>query len=352
MPQGRPVRREEAAVESGDTAHADGKKGAPLWLAAIVVFLALAAGVVVVLMARSSDGDSETATTAPSAAPAELVLEPAGSAGDDPFSASVAIYETPLPAEASLASTAQVEGNEPGLYGGTEDQKACDPAALVDFLGQNPDKAAAWASVLDITPGGIADYVATLTPVTLRVDTRVTNHGFRDGVATPRQSVLEAGTAVLVDNTGTPRVRCSCGNPLLEPAPLGGTLPTALASNSVTLVGQPWATWNPALVVHVRGTVVVNQFVVWNLVDGGLFPIEIGGAPVTTTTTEPPTTTTTAPPSTTTTAPASASDCRDDPPMSPEEAAEDSGDRGCDPATGLYMCYRGSEVIVCPVQRP
>lgn len=336
---------------SGDTARAEDKNGAPLWLAAIVVFLALAAGVVVVLLARSSDGGSDTAaTTTPPAAPTELVLEPAGTAGEDPFSASVAIYETPLPAEASLASTAQVEGNEPGLYGGTEDQKACDPAALVDFLAQNPDKASAWAGVLDITPTGIADYVAGLTPVALRVDTRVTNHGYLDGVDTPRQSVLEAGTAVLVDNTGTPRVRCSCGNPLLEPAPLGTTLPSALTSNAVTLVGQPWATWNPAQVVHVRGTVVVNQFVVWNLVDGGLFPIEIGGTPVTTTTTAAPTTTTTAPPSTTTTRPAPSNDCRDDPPLSPEEIEEDSGDVGCDPATGLYMCYVGSDVIVCPNQ--
>ena len=51
----------------------------------------------------------------------------------------------------------------------------------------------------------------------LRADTRVTNHGFVDGHATALQSVLQAGTAVLVDDHGRPRVKCGCGNPLLDP---------------------------------------------------------------------------------------------------------------------------------------
>ena len=50
--------------------------------------------------------------------------------------------------------------------------------------------------------------------------TRVTNHGFDNGNATPVQSVLEAGTAVLVDHFGVPRVKCYCGNPLVEPEPV------------------------------------------------------------------------------------------------------------------------------------
>lgn len=332
------------------------KSGAPLWLAAVLVFLALVISGVAVGMARGGDEDGDTAsTTAPAAAPTELVLEPASGAGDDPFTASVAIFERPVAPDATLVSTTPVDGGTPGLYGGTQDQRSCDPTALVDFLNRNPDKAAAWARVLDITPAGIADHVAALTPVVLRVDTRVTNHGFADGVATPRQSVLQAGTAVLVDDTGTPRVRCACGNPLTEPAPLGATLPAAIDAGTVTVVGTPWIGWGPQQVVVVRGTVVVTQFALWDLVNGGTFEVQIGGAPATTTTTttEPPSTTTTAPPATTTTtAPPSTTDCRDDPPMSEDDYYEDSGDRGCDPATGLYMCYRGAEVIVCPVQRP
>ena len=41
----------------------------------------------------------------------------------------------------------------------------------------------------------------------LRADTAVTNHGFRDGQATELHSVLQAGTAVLVDDQGQPVAR-------------------------------------------------------------------------------------------------------------------------------------------------
>ena len=71
--------------------------------------------------------------------------------------------------------------------------------------------------MLGIDPADIATYVGTLTPMQLRADTRVTNHGFVDGHATSLQSVLQAGTAVLVDDHGRPRVKCGCGNPLLDP---------------------------------------------------------------------------------------------------------------------------------------
>ena len=48
-------------------------------------------------------------------------------------------------------------------------------------------------------------------------DTLVVNHGFADGRATPRESVLQKGSAVLVDDLGVPRTRCACGNPLTRP---------------------------------------------------------------------------------------------------------------------------------------
>ena len=108
-------------------------------------------------------------------------------------------------------------GTEPGLYGGTRDASRCDPGVLVTFLENNPDKAQAWAGAIGIGTDEIAGYVSTLEPAVLLHDTRVTNHGFSDGQATPRQSVLQAGTAVLVDVTGMPRTRCACGNPLAPP---------------------------------------------------------------------------------------------------------------------------------------
>ena len=71
----------------------------------------------------------------------------------------------------------------------------------------------------------------------LTADTRVTNHGFKDGKTTPRQAVLQAGTAVLVDNTGVPRARCGCGNPLLPPKAVTGT---------TKYVGDAWKGFTPS----------------------------------------------------------------------------------------------------------
>jgi hypothetical protein len=198
------------------------------------------------------------------------VLEPIGTEGEDPFTSSVATEEVAVLTSVSAPSSGgdtelAVAGSQPGLYGGTQDEASCDPAALVAFLTENPDKATAWAGVVGIAPDGIADYVSRLTPVLLRTDTRVTNHGFADGVATPRQSVLQAGTAVMVDTFGIPRVRCSCGNPLTEPAPLPTQLPAATESGDVVVVGQPWRTWTPDTVLVVTATVEVTEFVVFDI---------------------------------------------------------------------------------------
>ncbi len=76
----------------------------------------------------------------------------------------------------------------------------------------------------------------------LRADTRVTNHGFRAGRAGAYQSVLQAGTAVLVDDRGVPRVRCACGNPLRPPVAMRGT-PRGR--------GSPWPGYRPGEVIVV-----------------------------------------------------------------------------------------------------
>ena len=74
------------------------------------------------------------------------------------------------------------------------------------------------------TPAGIGAYVDSLTPVVLTDDTLVTNHGYRDGHATTLPAVLQAGTAVMVDTLGVPRVKCNCGNPLTPPELVEATL--------------------------------------------------------------------------------------------------------------------------------
>ncbi|HYF47348.1 MAG TPA: DUF6777 domain-containing protein, partial [Acidimicrobiales bacterium] len=129
------------------------------------------------------------------------------------------------------------------------------------FLGDNAEKARAFADVLDIEVDDIPEYLASLTPVILRGDTRVTNHGFRDGRATPFQAVLEAGTAVLVDFQGIPRVKCFCGNPLTEPIEVG----------SPTYTGDRWDDFDPADVQVTFVDIDIDIFVLTDVINGGTF---------------------------------------------------------------------------------
>lgn len=118
----------------------------------------------------------------------------------------------PLAAE---SDTGAVAGTAAALYGSSLERNLCDVPALVAGLEANPTKAEEWRRVLGATD--ITDYTATLTPVLLRAHTRVTKYEYRNGIARPAQAVLEAGTVVLVDDLGVPRVRCARGNPLTPP---------------------------------------------------------------------------------------------------------------------------------------
>ncbi|MGY1666904.1 DUF6777 domain-containing protein [Geodermatophilus sp. SYSU D00696] len=141
----------------------------------------------------------------------------------------------------ATAAGSTVAGNRPGLYGGSG-AEVCDPAAMAEYLDAHPDAAAAFAAVEDVPRAEIGDYLAALTPVVLRFDTAVTNHGLAHGRAIPFQSVLQAGTAVLVDGAGVPQVRCICGNPLAPPAPRPGP----------EYGGDPWPGLAPETVVVVQ----------------------------------------------------------------------------------------------------
>ncbi|MCB0900412.1 MAG: hypothetical protein KDC40_16485, partial [Actinobacteria bacterium] len=160
------------------------------------------------------------------------------------------------------AGGGSVAGSAPGLYGGTRDAGSCDPDKLIAFLQAEPEKAAAWAGVHGIEPSAIATYVRSLTPVVLRRDTRVLNHGYRNGRATPRAAVLQAGTAVLVDRFGIPRVKCGCGNPLGDARPV---------TTRTTYAGTRWPGFDPASVVVVRSDVEVDVFVLVDLRTGEAF---------------------------------------------------------------------------------
>ncbi|OAH11046.1 DUF6777 domain-containing protein [Streptomyces jeddahensis] len=186
----------------------------------------------------------------------ELRLQPVAEAGPDPFTDSTAA-STPTPSPATRSpepptpsgtATSDVErlrsvdGSTPGLYGGTLSESSCDIEKQIRFLTSDQAKAGAFAGVVGVARADVPTYLRGLTPVVLRADTRVTNHGFRDGRATGFQAVLQAGTAVLVDDRGLPRVRCACGNPLKPPA---------ATRTDAAVKGQSWRGYRPEQVVVV-----------------------------------------------------------------------------------------------------
>lgn len=110
-----------------------------------------------------------------------------------------------------------------GLYGGTG-ENVCDISAMAAFFSQSPGSAQAFADVLSIDVNGIEDYLNELQAGYLLADLKVTNHGFSNNQASPFDATLEAGSAVLVDDQGVPKVRCKCGNPLIPARTPGGRL--------------------------------------------------------------------------------------------------------------------------------
>ncbi|MET9514455.1 DUF6777 domain-containing protein [Streptomyces sp. NPDC002994] len=226
---------------------------------AAIATLLVAAVVVTIVLTRP---DST------SVAGGEVFLEAAGSSGPDPYTESTASKTsasqppTPPPSVRPTVSPTQtnvtraVEGSDPGVYGGTRNVASCNVEKQISALTSQQDKNKAFASVLDIEPTGVPAYLRSLTPVQLRMDTRVTNHGYRNGAATPYQAVLQAGTAVLVDDRGVPRVRCACGNPLLPPVRIEGP---------AKRVGNPWPAYRSTNVVTVQpAPKAVDEFVLFD----------------------------------------------------------------------------------------
>ncbi|WP_328302111.1 hypothetical protein OG389_31930 [Streptomyces sp. NBC_00435] len=209
--------------------------------------------------ASAEDGQ----TKGPAAESQEVHLQPVASAGPDPFTTSSAMGESapvqpPVP-NATGQGIRTVNAATPGLYGGTQRLGSCDVEAQVQSLTADDGKARAFAEASQMKQEEIPDFLRGLTPVVLRADTRVTNHGFADGRPNAFQSVLQAGTAVLVDSHGMPRVRCACGNPLMAPR---------AAQGAPVLKGDPWTGYQPNQVVVIEPTAqVINSLVIVNITD-------------------------------------------------------------------------------------
>ena len=155
----------------------------------------------------------------------------------------------------SGSGPATYRGDRPGLYADTRANPSCDLGRLGALLLQNPREATVWASTLGIQSSQIRSYLATLTPVVLRSDTRVTNHGYVNGAVTTIQSVLQAGTAVAVDRHGEPVAKCYCGNPLTA----------ALLSAKSSYTGPEWSGFSQQrMAVIQRSKNFIHTFILYD----------------------------------------------------------------------------------------
>ena len=148
-------------------------------------------------LSDSDDGGGDDVTVL---SPREdFLFQPADAPGPDPFTRSVANVLVDVEDE-GLRSGVVVAG--PGLYGGTN-ENVCDVDQLIEFLRENPDMARAWAEVQGLTVAELEDYLRSLEPAILLENTLVTNHGYRNGRATPFQAVLETAFHEHVAPAGT-----------------------------------------------------------------------------------------------------------------------------------------------------
>ena len=252
------------------------------WLIPAVVILLVAAAGGVVLFRN---------VLSPKPAGAELLLTAATDPGVTPFMPPAA---SPPPTNTKPPPTLQphgggtpvatqpLPGDREGLYGGTLNNAECDRDKMIAFLGTHPAQAGAFVEALNtdaslswtggrpLTAADIPTYLRELTPMLLRLDTRVTNHGFDGTRPTTLQSVFQAGTGVFVDAHGVPRARCYCGNPLTAPVTLTG---------DPEPVGAAWAGYNPAALAAVQpSSATITNFVLVDVVTGQGFNRPAGTA--------------------------------------------------------------------------
>ena len=229
--------------------------------------MALAVALSLGLLTAGCGGDSSAATDTEE----KVLLQSATAPGPDPFTASTArslsspAPDPPAPSAATSSDPARgqslrtLSGGTPGLYGGTETIGSCDIEQQITFLGKDAAKQRAFAKAAGVSEAKVPAHLRSLTPVVLRADTRVTGHGFEDGSAVARQSLLQAGTPVLVDEYGAPRVRCVGGNPLKAPVAVKG---------AVIHQGRPWMGFRPDRVVVIKPTAqAVNTLIIVNILD-------------------------------------------------------------------------------------
>ena len=227
--------------------------------AVIVLLLALLGGGAVFVAKKIADNRANDEVVTVMTEPVSTAANPFSPPPTQPGQASTDVTVTnPV----TTPNPVTVKGGNAGLFGGTQKTSQCDKAKLIAFLNDNPAKASEWARVEGIAATDIAAFVNKQTQLILRSDTRVTNHGWENGSLTTFQSVLQNGTAVLVNDYGMPTVKCYCGNPLSAPS----------NSTRVSYHGTTWTGWNPQSITIIEQNVtVINDFTVVNVYTGEPF---------------------------------------------------------------------------------
>lgn len=220
-----------------------------IWPAAVAVLLLLAVvGVMAGLVLTSRGDDEGSEGPVPQDDPATVQLEPVGYRSPEPFTDSVvtaddaeleALAESP---NITVPTGDTVRGDTSLLYGSRRARPVCDVERLAAMLTDDPEVTRSWADAAGVAPDRVAATVRALSPVVLTTDTAVTNHIYGDGTARAYQSVLQSGTPVLIDDRGTPRAQCSCGNPLLPPD----------RADDADYVGDPWEDFDSGSVIEVE----------------------------------------------------------------------------------------------------
>ncbi|MEU1801749.1 DUF6777 domain-containing protein [Streptomyces sp. NPDC019937] len=198
----------------------------------------LAAGSVAVVSAVAVLG---TVTPSGWAATAEYRREPVGKTSVPAFTSAVGHDRRHVVSPSNGGRAFQ--GDTPGLYAGTPGRRACDRQELIHDLKAAPKKAAAWSKAQHIRPERIRAYVHRLSGVVLRSDTYARTYGYQ-GRVKPAATVLQAGTAVFVDRTGMPVVKCASGNPIRAAAPKKGA--------ELTFTGPQWSGFSRNAVTVIR----------------------------------------------------------------------------------------------------
>ncbi len=119
-------------------------------------------------------------------------------------------------------------GDAPGLYGGAAGDGGCDRDAAAVLAAGTDTKSDAWRAAMGGEGAQLS--LAELTPAVLLADVAALHTRFAEKTSVAVPAVLQKGTAVFVDATGAPRLRCQDLGPL---AAAPDSLPAATE-------GDPW----------------------------------------------------------------------------------------------------------------